>query len=301
MSIMQSKSSPTGLQNVSRRGILTAGAAFAAVATGLPLPGATAAAIEKVVKNGNIRQSVSRWCYSKIPLEKFCEICKKLGLVGIDLLNPDELPTVKKHGLIGTMLFSHSLTEGLAHTKNHAECLSKLRQSIDAASEFGFANVVCFPGNRYGIAEEDGIKNTVEGLKKIIGHAEEKNVTLCMEYLNSKVDHKDYMFDNMGFGVEVCKQVGSKNCKILYDIYHAQIMEGDIIRTIQDYHEYIAHYHTGGVPGRNEIDESQELYYPAIMRAILKTGFGGYVAHEFVPKAPDPVKSLAQAIEICDV
>ncbi len=301
MSLAQNQSPHTEPQNISRREILTTGAALAAAATGLPLRNTAAAEIEKVVKNGNIKQSVSRWCYNKIPFEKFCEICKKLGLVGIDLLNPEELPTVKKHDLICTMLFSHGLTEGLAHTKNHAECLSKLQQSIDAASEFGFPNVVCFPGNRYGIAEEDGIKNTVDALKRIIGHAEEKNITLCMEYLNSKVDHKDYMFDNIGFGVEVCKQVGSENCKILYDVYHAQIMEGDIIRTIQDYHQYIGHYHTGGVPGRNEIDETQELYYPAIMRAILKTGFAGYVAHEFVPKAPDPVKSLAQAIEICDV
>jgi hydroxypyruvate isomerase len=285
---------------ITRREVLAGAAGVAAAVAGLPGL-ATAAEIEKVVKNGRINQSVSRWCYNKIPYEKFCEICVKMGLKGIDLLEPKELPVVKKAGLVCTMLFSHSLTEGLAHTKNHAECIAKLQKSIDAAAEFGFPNVVCFPGNRYGIGEEEGIKNTVEGLKKIIGYAEEKKVTLCLEYLNSKVDHKDYMFDHIKFGVEVCKQVGSERIKILYDIYHAQIMEGDIIRTIRDYSQYIGHYHTGGVPGRNEIDETQELYYPAIMKAIVKTGYTGYVAHEFVPKSPDPLKSLAKAVELCDV
>lgn len=284
---------------ISRRRVLT-GAAGVAVAGVLNLPGAVGAEIQRVVRNGRINQSVSRWCYSKIPLEKFCEICKTMGLVGIDLLGPGELPVVKKHDLVCTMLLSHSLTEGLAHKKNHAECLSKIRRSIDAASEFGFKNVVTLSGNRYGISTDEGIANIVEAHKEIIGYAEKKKVTLCLEYLNSKVDHKDYMFDNIAFGVEVCRQVGSENCKILYDIYHAQIMEGDIIRTIRDFHQYIGHYHTGGNPGRNEIDDTQELYYPAIMRAIVETGYTGYVAHEFVPTR-NPVKSLAEAIKICDV
>ncbi|MCJ7778817.1 MAG: TIM barrel protein [Sedimentisphaerales bacterium] len=291
----------TSQNGVSRRQILAGAAGIAAAITTGKLNSLSAAEIERVVKNGRINQSVSRWCYNKIPLEKFCDICATMGLKGIDLLQPDELAPVKKAGLICTMLFSHSLTEGLAHTKNHDECLAKLKTSIDAASEFGFPNVICFPGNRYGISEEDGIKNTVDGIKKIIGQAEQKNVTLHLEYLNSKVDHKDYMFDNMKFGVEVCKQVGSERLKILYDIYHAQIMEGNIIRTIRTYKQYIGHYHTAGVPGRNDIDETQELYYPAIMKAILKTGYTGYVAHEFMPKAADPLKSLAKAIEICDI
>jgi len=271
------------------------------IAAASAVPSALALEIQKVVKNGRINQSVSRWCFNKIPLDKFCGICAQMGLKGIDLLEPNELKPAKDAGLTCTMLFSHSLTEGLAHTKNHDECIAKLTTSIDAASEYGFPNVVCFPGNRYGISEEDGIKNTVEGVKKIIGRAEQKNVTLCLEYLNSKVNHKDYMFDNMKFGVEVCKQVGSDRLKILYDIYHAQIMEGNIIQTLQTNKQYIAHYHTAGVPGRNEIDDTQELYYPAIMKAILKTGYTGYVAHEFMPKAADPLKSLEKAIEICDV
>ncbi len=276
-----------------------AGIAAAMLGTG---PNVLAALeVKRVVKNGRINQSVSRWCYGKVPLDKFANICSQMGLKGIDLLEANDLATVKEAGLVCTMLSSHSLTEGLAHTKNHDECLAKIRASIDSASEFGFPNVICFSGNRYGISEEDGIKNTVDAIKKIIGYAEQKNVTLNMEYLNSKVDHKDYMFDNMKFGVEVCKQVGSDNMKILYDIYHAQIMEGDIIRTIQKNKQYIGHYHTGGVPGRGDIDETQELYYPAIMKAILKTGYTGYVAHEFVPKKPNPLESLARAVEICDV
>jgi hydroxypyruvate isomerase len=286
---------------ISRRQILAGAAGITAAMVSGGLNPLRAADTERVVKNGRINQSVSRWCYNKIPPEKFCDICAAMGLKGIDLLQPEELAPVKKAGLVCTMLFSHSLTEGLAQTKNHDECLAKLQKSIDAASEFGFPNVVCFPGNRYGISEEDGIKNTVDGIKKIIGQAEQKNVTLCMEYLNSKVDHKDYMFDNMKFGVEVCKQVSSDRFKILYDIYHAQIMEGNIISTIRAYKQYIGHYHTAGVPGRNEIDETQELNYPAIMKAILKTGYTGYVAHEFMPRSADPLKSLAKAIEICDV
>jgi hydroxypyruvate isomerase len=284
-----------------RRQLLAGAAGIAAAIAGGKLNILGAAEIERVVKNGRINQSVSRWCFSKIPLDKFCVICSQMGLKGIDLLEPTELKPAKDAGLVCTMLFSHSLTEGLAHTKNHDECIAKLTTSIDAASEYGFPNVVCFPGNRYGISEEDGIKNTVDGLKKIIGHAEQKNVTLCLEYLNSKVNHKDYMFDNMKFGVEVCKQVASDRLKILYDIYHAQVMEGDIIHTLQTYKQYIGHYHTAGVPGRNEIDDTQELYYPAIMKAILKTGYTGFVAHEFMPKSADPLKSLAKAIEICDV
>ena len=255
---------------------------------------------ERVVKNGRINHSVSRWCYNKLSLDELCAAAAKMGLKSVELLNPPELPTVKKHGLICAMLFSHSLQDGLSHKENHTECLAKIRSSIDAAAEYGFPNVICFSGNRAGITDDVGLENTVTALKQIIGYAEDKKVTLCIEYLNSKVNHKDYMFDHMSWGVEVCKKVGSKRMKILYDIYHAQIMEGDIIRTIRDYHEYISHYHTGGNPGRNEIDETQELYYPAIMRAIVETGYKGYVGQEFVPTR-EPLVSLAQGVKICDV
>ena len=256
--------------------------------------------VEKVVKNGRINQSVSRWCYNKIPLDDFCDSVKKMGLQGIDLMGPKDFPTLKKHGLICTMIETHSLTNGINNKKNRDQCLDQIRSAIDAAAEYGFPNVISFPGNRGGISDEEGIENSVAVLKQVVGHAEEKKVTICLEYLNSKVNHKGYMFDKMAWGVEVCKKVGSERVKILYDIYHAQIMEGDIIRTIKNNSRYIGHYHTGGNPGRNEIDETQELYYPAIMKAIVETGYTGYVAHEFVPRR-DPLASLAQAVQICDV
>jgi hydroxypyruvate isomerase len=256
--------------------------------------------IERIVKNDRINQSVSKWCYGRIPLDEFCPIVKKMGLKAIDLLGPEDFPTLKKHGLACAMVNTHGLTKGLNRKENHEQCLAQIRTAIDAASEYNFPNVITFPGNREGMPDDVGADNMVYALKQVIGYAEKKNVTICFEYLNSKVDHKDYMFDNMAWGVEVCKKVGSENVKILYDIYHAQIMEGDIIRTIKTYKNYIGHYHTGGNPGRNEIDETQELYYPAITRAIAETGFKGYVAHEFVPRR-EPLESLAQAVRICDV
>jgi hydroxypyruvate isomerase len=256
--------------------------------------------IERVVKIGRINQSVSRWCYGKWSLDELCAVSAKLGIKAIDLLDPSDFPTLKKYGLACAMVNTHGLTQGLNNKKNHAECIAKIRTAIDAAAEYGYPNVISFPGNRAGTPDDVGIENTVEGLKQIVGYAEEKKVTICLEYLNSKINHKDYMFDKMSWGVEVCKKVGSERVKILYDIYHAQIMEGDIIRTIQTYKDYIGHYHTGGNPGRNEIDETQELYYPAIMRAIAETGFKDYVAHEFVPKG-DPLAALTYAVRICDV
>jgi hydroxypyruvate isomerase len=261
---------------------------------------ATTDDVERIVKNGRINQSVCKWCYGNISLDELCAVGKKMGLKAIDLLGPSDFPTLKKHGLVCSMLNTHGLTKGLNRKENHEECLEKIRTAIDAASENGYPNVISFPGNREGMPDDVGVENSVIALKKIVGYAEKKGVTICLELLNSKVNHKDYMFDHMAWGVEVCKKVGSDNVKILYDIYHAQIMEGDIIRTIWDNKEYIGHYHTGGNPGRNEIDETQELYYPAIMRAIAETGFKGYVAHEFIPKN-DPIKSLAYAVRICDV
>ena len=255
--------------------------------------------IERIVKNGRINQSVSKWCFGKIPLDEFCVIVKKMGMKAIDLLDQNAFPTLKKHGLECSMVSTHGLTKGINRKENHEQCLARIRSGIDAAAEHKFPNVISFPGNREGMPDDVGVENSVAALKQIAGYAEKKKVTICLEYLNSKVNHKDYMFDNMAWGVEVCKRVGSERVKILYDIYHAQIMEGDIIRTLRDNKEYIGHYHTGGNPGRNEIDETQELYYPAIMRAIVETGFKGYVAHEFVPKKEsDPIASLAYAVRI---
>jgi len=291
-------------EKLSRRTFIGNTSLLAAGAVAGSLTGTGGAAmsdnIKRIVKIGRINQSVSKWCYGKIPLDEFCGACKKMGIKAIDLLGPKDFPTLKKYGLACSLTNSHGLTKGLNRIGNHKECLAKIRSAIDATAEYEFPNVITFPGNRAGMADDVGIENMVTALKQIVGYAEKKKVTICIEYLNSKVNHKDYMFDKMAWGVEVCKRVGSDRVKILYDIYHAQIMEGDIIRTIRDYSKYIGHYHTGGNPGRNEIDETQELYYPAIMRAIVKTGYKGYVAHEFVPKR-DPLTSLANAVRICDV
>lgn len=256
--------------------------------------------VKNVATKGRINQSVSKWCFGKWSLDQMCEVSKGLGLKAIDLLGPSDFPTLKKHGLICSLINTHGLSKGLNRKEQHADCIAKIREGIDAAAENGYPNVITFPGNREGMPDDVGLENMVVGLKEVAGYAEQKKVTINIEYLNSKVNHKDYMFDNMKWGVEVCKRVGSERVKILYDIYHAQIMEGDIIRTIQTCKDYIGHYHTGGNPGRNEIDETQELYYPAIMKAIAETGFKGYVAHEFVPKG-DPLAGLTYAARICDV
>lgn len=290
---------------LTRRSLIRNTSLLAAGAVATRLAGTAAGAIdldkvETVATKGRINQSVSQWCFPKWSLDELCQVSKKLGLKAIDLLGPKDFATVKKYGLVVSMVNSTSLTDGLADKKFHETCLAKLRETIDATSEAGFPNVISFSGNRRGIPDDVGIENSVEALKKIAGYAEQKKVTICLEYLNSKVNHKDYMLDHIAWGVEVCKRVGSDHVKILYDIYHAQIMEGDIIRTIKQYKDYMGHYHTGGNPGRNEIDDTQELNYPAIMRAIAETGFKGYVAHEFIPKR-DPLESLAYAARICDV
>lgn len=286
---------------LSRRNFIRNGSFLAATAA---ITGKTTAVemdkIEHVVKTGRINQAVSRWCYGKWSLDELCAVCSRLGIKGIDLLEPRDFETVKKHGLVCSMVSCNSLPDGLCDKKFHEKCITQLRQTIDQVSAAGFPNVIAFSGNRRGIPDDVGIENAVSALKQIVGQAEEKKVTICMEYLNSKVNHKDYMFDKMAWGVEVCKRVGSERFKILYDIYHAQIMEGDIIRTIRTYKDYIGHYHTGGNPGRNEIDETQELYYPAIMRAVTDSGFKGFVAHEFVPKG-DPLTGLTNAVRICDI
>jgi hydroxypyruvate isomerase len=290
---------------LTRRSLIRGTSLLAAGALATRLTGKATGAIdfdkvETVATKGRINQSVSQWCFNKWSLDELCQVSKKLGLKAIDLLGPKDFATVKKYGLVVSMVNSTALTDGLADKKFHDACLAKLRETIDATSEAGFPNVISFSGNRRGIPDDVGIANSVEALKKIAGYAEQKKVTICLEYLNSKVNHKDYMLDHIGWGVEVCKRVGSDRVKILYDIYHAQIMEGDIIRTIKQYKYYMGHYHTGGNPGRNEIDDTQELNYPAIMRAIAETGFKGYVAHEFIPKR-DPLESLTYAARICDV
>jgi len=256
---------------------------------------------------GNIKQSICRWCYEKIPLEELATAAVKIGFKSIELLWPKEYLIVKPYGLTCAMLKCASIPNGLNRKENHDRIEKELRAHIEFAAEEGLANVICMSGNRHadshddkGLSDDDGLENCAIGLKRVVGLAEKKNVTVCMEGLNSKVDHKDYMYDYTKWGVTLAKKVGSPRFKLLYDIYHMQIMEGDVIRTIRDDKEYIAHFHTGGVPGRHEIDETQELYYPALIKAILDTGYTGYLGQEFIPKR-DPIQSLAQGFRICDV
>jgi hydroxypyruvate isomerase len=252
---------------------------------------------------GNIHHSVCRWCYGDIPLEDFCIGVKKIGIPAIDLVGPADWPVLKRHGIYSSMCNGAeiSLTKGWNHTEYHATLIKNYTEHIALVAKGGYKNLICFSGNREGMDNETGLNNCVAGLKQIMGQAEQQGVTIHMELLNSKINHPDQMCDNTKWGVELVKRVGSGNFKLLYDIYHMQIDEGDVIRTIQDHHQYFGHYHTGGVPGRHEIDETQELYYPAIMKAILATGFSDYVAQEFVPSWPDKLKALEQGVRICDV
>ncbi|KAA3439824.1 hydroxypyruvate isomerase family protein [Rufibacter hautae] len=252
---------------------------------------------------GNLNHSVCRWCFNDLSVEELCVAAKEIGLKGIDLIGPKEWPTLKKHGLISTMCNGAeiSLTEGFNHPQYHATLVKNYSDMIPLVAKAGYTNLICFSGNRNGLDDETGLKNSVEGLKKLLPLAEKHKVVLVMELLNSKVNHKDYQCDRTAWGAELAKRLGSENFKLLYDIYHMQVDEGNVIQTIRDNHQYIAHYHTAGVPGRHEIDDSQELNYPAIMRAIKDTGFKGFVAQEFIPQAKDKLKSLRQAVQICDV
>lgn len=256
-----------------------------------------------VVKNGRINHSVCLWCYKGMKSKDMAPAAQRLGMKAIDLLSPKEFGPLKEHGLICSMTsgVEGGIVWGLNRTEHHEKIGKSLIELCDATAEAGYPNVICFSGNREGQADSQGQKICAEGIKKVLKHFEQKKVTLCMELLNSKVNHPDYQCDLTPWGVDLCKAVGSERFRLLYDIYHMQIMEGDIIATIKKNHEYFAHYHTGGVPGRHEIDDSQELYWPAVMKAIVDTGFKGYVAQEFIPTRPDMIASLAQAVQICDV
>jgi hydroxypyruvate isomerase len=292
--------SPASENRRTRRNLLQAATMTAAVA-GSGLPSARAAAPTRSgASSGRIHQSVCRWCYGKISLDDLCSAAKRMGLVGIDLLGPADFATIKKYGLNCTMVNSHPLSDGLCDPKYRDASLKAMNSAIEATAREGWRNVICFSGNRRGIDDRTGMDNCVKALREIVPVAEKANVILNMELLNSKVDHKDYMCDRSPWGVELVKRVGSDNFKLLYDIYHMQIMEGDVIRTIRNDHAYFGHYHTGGNPGRREIDETQELNYKAIARAIADIGFQGYMAHEFIPLR-DPLTSLSEAVELCVV
>jgi len=252
---------------------------------------------------GGINHSACRWCYSSIPFEEFCMKAKEIGLKAVDLVGPEGWPVLRKYGLDSSMCNGAEIdiARGWNDRQYHPTLIKNYSEMIPLVAKAGYRNLICLSGNRDGKDDETGLKNSVEGLKQVVGIAEKHNVMLVMELLNSRVDHPDYICDHTWWGVELVKRTGSENLKLLYDIYHMQIMEGDVIRTIRNNHQYIAHYHTGGVPGRHEIDDTQELYYPAIMKAIVETGFTGFVAQEFVPSRQDKLESLRQAVSICDV
>jgi hydroxypyruvate isomerase len=254
------------------------------------------------VRKGRIKQSVSRWCYEKIPLDKLSEYSAKIGLKGVDLLGPDEYEVPKRYGLVCSMGYGGGgdIPEALNRTENHAKIEEALRTNIPRAAKAGVPNVITFSGNRAGMSDEEGAKNTIIGLNRLKKIGEDNGVVICLELLNSKRDHHDYMCDHTAWGVRVVQEVNSPNVKLLYDIYHMQIMEGDLIETIRHNIQWIGHFHTGGVPGRHELDDTQEVHWDAVMRGIADTGYKGYVAHEFVP-ARDPLTSLREAADLCDV
>lgn len=255
------------------------------------------------VLKGTINHSVSRWCFDSLDLETLCVEAKKIGITGIDLVGPEAWPTLKKYNLISTMCNGAelNLVDGFNDVQFHDKLIQRYTEMIPRVAKAGYKNLICFSGNRRGKSDEEGWTNCVIGLQKLIPLAEKYNVTLVMELLNSKIDHKDYQCDRTAWGVELAKRINSTHFKLLYDIYHMQIDEGDVIRTIKNNIQHIAHFHTAGVPGRNEIDGTQELNYPAIMKAIAATGFKGFVGQEFVPKNLDKLASLQEAIMICDI
>jgi hydroxypyruvate isomerase len=264
--------------------------------------GSQATSPGRAVTRGRIKQSVSRWCYQKIALPDLCRAVAAMGLPAIDLLEPPDWPVVREHGLICSMGYGGggTIPEGLNNPANHDRIVTNLIAAMPTAKAHGVPNLITFFGNRQGRSDRDAIANCIAGLNRLKRPAEDHGITICVELLNSKVNHPDYHGDHTAFGVEVVSAVNSPRVKLLYDIYHMQIMEGDVIRTIQQHHAHIAHYHTGGVPGRHELDDTQELQWAAVCRAIVNTGFAGYLAHEFVPTR-DPLTSLREAVVLCDV
>lgn len=263
------------------------------------------------VVNGRITQSVCGWCFTgdcsvkPMSLEELCQLAVKLGIKSVELIDPPEWPILKKYDLVCALANSHGFVHGFNDPANWDMCIEKTTKAIDDCAAAGFPNVICFPGFRHGIPDDVGLENTVKGLKKVIGHAEDKKINLIMEVLNSRVNvemkgHPDYMGDSVEWCVEACKRVGSDRLKILFDIYHVQIMQGDLITRIKENADYIGHYHTAGNPGRNELDDTQEINYPPIMRTIVETGYKGYVAQEFIPTR-DPATGLREAVSLCDV
>ena len=292
--------------NSSRRSVLKNIIGGAAVAVSPMTFSEVFAANEQVLGvelNGKINHSACRWCYSKIPLDELCQAAVAIGLKSIELQGPAEWPILKKYGLTCAMPqgAGKGINDGFNDLKLHDELVASYEAIFPQLQAAGLDKVICFSGNRKGMSDEQGLENCAIGLKRLMPSAEKYGITVTMELLNSKVNHKDYMCDTTKWGTALCDRVGSDRFKLLYDIYHMQIMEGDVIATIRKSHKYFSHYHTGGVPGRNEIDDTQELNYPAIMRAIVETGYKGFIGQEFIPKRPDAIASLKQGVMICDI
>ncbi|MGA2909723.1 MAG: TIM barrel protein [Terracidiphilus sp.] len=283
----------------SRRDALKSGLAATALAS---LPGVAGGEEALPARKGRIQQAVCRWCYKDIPLDQLCAFGAQIGLKGIDLLQPDEYEVPRRYGLICTMAYAGggTIPDALNRTENHAAIESNLRANIPLAVKAGIPAVITFSGNRRGMTDDEGARNTIAGLNRVKKIAEDNGVVICMELLNSKVNHPDYMCDHTAWGVRVVQEGNSPNVKLLYDIYHMQIMEGDLIATISANLAWIAHFHTGGVPGRHELDDTQEVQWDGVMRAIADAAFKEYVAHEFLPLR-DPFKSLGAAVDLCDV
>ena len=278
--------------------MVTRRSAFHAVAAGALVAAKNASAASE----GRLKQSVARWCYQKMSLEDLAKEASRIGLKGIDLISHQEWPVVQKYGLTPAMTpGAGNISDGLNRKENHDRLEHEFRENIERAAAAGVPNVITFSGNRRGLPDDIGLDNCVAGLNRVKKLAEDKGVTICLELLNSKVDHKDYMGDHTAFGVKVMEGVASPRIKLLYDIYHMQIMEGDVIRTIRNNIAQIAHFHTGGVPGRHELDDTQELNWRTVCKAIADAGYQGYSAHEFMPTWKDPIKSLEQAYEIFTV
>ena len=257
------------------------------------------------IKSGKIKQSVVSWCFNPMTVEELAKHSAAMGLKSVELVDPKYWPMLKELGLTCAIAGSHGFAKGFAHQEEWAECHKILRERIEMCAAAGIERIISFSGFRRGLSDEEGIKNMVAGLKEIAGFAEEKKVTICVEMLNSRVNttmkgHPDYFCDSIERTVDILKQVGSSRCKVLFDLYHVQIMHGDVISRIKQHKEYIAHVHTAGVPGRNEIDDTQELNYPPLMNALLEIGYDGFVGQEFIPTR-DKVASLAQGVKICDV
>jgi hydroxypyruvate isomerase len=294
---------------INRRSFITA--AGAAAGTGLASAREESAAetIYKV-KNGRIRQSVVHWCFTREPhplsVQELADGSAPMGLESVELVDPQHWPMLKERGLTCAIAGSHGFAKGFAHVEEHAECHAKLREILEACTTHGVKSVITFSGYRRGLTDEEAMKNMIDGLKKILPEFERKKVALCLEMLNSRVaeemkGHPDYWCDRIGFALDICRKIGSPQMKILFDIYHVQIMDGDVIRRLKECGEFVGHVHTAGNPGRNELDDEQEIHYPGIMKALVEMGYRGFVGQEFIPKNPRKLIALSQAVRLCDV